>query len=175
MPFDKATQHSLGLFHGLPSWWKKHQAELARQQQQDEEEAAADNGGGSAKSDLPVVISRVGGGGGGGGGSQDGVSGSGGGHLGVRDRGLGGAGRPASGGGNAGPAWRRAGQTQTPPVAQFSSPFGPIGPPSSRRSMADQGVNRATRGIADMNPFSMLGQVDEGRENRQYDEDLVLP
>jgi hypothetical protein len=31
MPFDKATQHSLGLFHGLPTWWKKHQAELARQ------------------------------------------------------------------------------------------------------------------------------------------------
>ncbi|KAF7556106.1 hypothetical protein G7046_g6379 [Stylonectria norvegica] len=31
MPFDKATQHSLGLFHGFPSWWKKHQAELERQ------------------------------------------------------------------------------------------------------------------------------------------------
>lgn len=31
MPLDKATQHQLGLFHGLPSWWKKHQAELARQ------------------------------------------------------------------------------------------------------------------------------------------------
>lgn len=32
MPFDKATQHALGLFHGLPAWWKKHQADLARQQ-----------------------------------------------------------------------------------------------------------------------------------------------
>lgn len=31
MPFDKLTQHTLGLFHGLPAWWKKHQAELARQ------------------------------------------------------------------------------------------------------------------------------------------------
>ncbi|ETS74544.1 hypothetical protein PFICI_13028 [Pestalotiopsis fici W106-1] len=31
MPFDKVTQHQLGLFHGLPAWWKKHQAELARQ------------------------------------------------------------------------------------------------------------------------------------------------
>ncbi|KAK0635560.1 hypothetical protein B0T17DRAFT_48057 [Bombardia bombarda] len=31
MPFDKATQHSLGLFHGLPAWWKKNQAELVRQ------------------------------------------------------------------------------------------------------------------------------------------------
>lgn len=25
------TQHQLGLFHGFPAWWKKHQAELARQ------------------------------------------------------------------------------------------------------------------------------------------------
>ncbi|KAK3370246.1 hypothetical protein B0H63DRAFT_514412 [Podospora didyma] len=32
MPYDKATQQSLGLFHGLPTWWKKHQAELSRQQ-----------------------------------------------------------------------------------------------------------------------------------------------
>ncbi|RYP75241.1 hypothetical protein DL769_003852 [Monosporascus sp. CRB-8-3] len=31
MPFDKVTQHQLGLFHGFPTWWKKHQAELARQ------------------------------------------------------------------------------------------------------------------------------------------------
>ncbi|KAK4463965.1 hypothetical protein QBC42DRAFT_284890 [Cladorrhinum samala] len=29
MPFDRATQHSLGLFHGLPAWWKKAQQELA--------------------------------------------------------------------------------------------------------------------------------------------------
>ncbi|KAI8235424.1 Chromatin remodeling factor mit1 [Colletotrichum sp. SAR 10_96] len=36
MPLDKATQHSLGLFHGLPTWWKKQQAELQRQQQQQE-------------------------------------------------------------------------------------------------------------------------------------------
>ncbi|KAH6655544.1 hypothetical protein BKA67DRAFT_690327 [Truncatella angustata] len=31
MPFDKVTQHQLGLFHGLPAWWKKQQAEIARQ------------------------------------------------------------------------------------------------------------------------------------------------
>ncbi|KAI1631727.1 hypothetical protein F4809DRAFT_653798 [Biscogniauxia mediterranea] len=30
MPFDKVTQHQLGLFHGFPAWWKKRQAELAR-------------------------------------------------------------------------------------------------------------------------------------------------
>ncbi|GKT50337.1 uncharacterized protein ColSpa_10518 [Colletotrichum spaethianum] len=34
MPLDKATQNSLGLFHGLPAWWKKQQAELQRQQSQ---------------------------------------------------------------------------------------------------------------------------------------------
>ncbi|KAK1995467.1 hypothetical protein LX36DRAFT_582356 [Colletotrichum falcatum] len=34
MPLDKTTQHSLGLFHGLPAWWKKQQAELQRQQSQ---------------------------------------------------------------------------------------------------------------------------------------------
>ncbi|KAI1826038.1 hypothetical protein F4861DRAFT_546691 [Xylaria intraflava] len=31
MPSDKVTQHQLGLFHGYPQWWKKHQADLARQ------------------------------------------------------------------------------------------------------------------------------------------------
>ncbi|KAI1441515.1 hypothetical protein F5Y02DRAFT_421932 [Annulohypoxylon stygium] len=31
MPFDKVTQHALGLFHGFPAWWKKHQADLSRQ------------------------------------------------------------------------------------------------------------------------------------------------
>lgn len=31
MPQDRATQHSLGLFHGLPAWWRKQQqGELAR-------------------------------------------------------------------------------------------------------------------------------------------------
>ncbi|KAF9882031.1 c-x8-c-x5-c-x3-h type zinc finger protein [Colletotrichum karsti] len=38
MPLDKPTQHSLGLFHGLPTWWKKQQAELQRQQQQQQEQ-----------------------------------------------------------------------------------------------------------------------------------------
>ncbi|KAF6816238.1 chromatin remodeling complex subunit [Colletotrichum sojae] len=38
MPLDKATQHSLGLFHGLPTWWKKQQVELQRQQQQQQQQ-----------------------------------------------------------------------------------------------------------------------------------------
>ena len=29
MPRDAATQHMLGLFRGLPAWWKKRQGELA--------------------------------------------------------------------------------------------------------------------------------------------------
>jgi hypothetical protein len=33
MPTDKATQHQLGLFHGYPQWWKKHQQELQRQRE----------------------------------------------------------------------------------------------------------------------------------------------
>ena len=35
MPLDRQTQHLLGLYHGLPAWWKKreaeHQAEMRRQ------------------------------------------------------------------------------------------------------------------------------------------------
>jgi len=33
MPLDKATQMSLGLFHGLPAWWKKQQMEHQQQRQ----------------------------------------------------------------------------------------------------------------------------------------------
>ena len=31
MPLDTATQHAVGLFQGLPTWYKKHQEDLARQ------------------------------------------------------------------------------------------------------------------------------------------------
>lgn len=37
MPYDKATQRSLGLFHGLPPWWRKLQAD--QHQQRDVAEA----------------------------------------------------------------------------------------------------------------------------------------
>lgn len=30
MPFDKATQQSLGLFHGFPKWWKDLQEDLQK-------------------------------------------------------------------------------------------------------------------------------------------------
>ncbi|KAK0745286.1 hypothetical protein B0T21DRAFT_430634 [Apiosordaria backusii] len=42
MPMDKATQHSLGLFQGLPTWWKKRQAELSRES----ERGSSERGGG---------------------------------------------------------------------------------------------------------------------------------
>jgi hypothetical protein len=32
MPLDQKTQHDLGLFHGLPAWWRKHQAEVAKKE-----------------------------------------------------------------------------------------------------------------------------------------------
>ncbi|KAI0446183.1 hypothetical protein F4803DRAFT_568764 [Xylaria telfairii] len=42
MPTDKVTQHTLGLFHGYPQWWKKHQADLARQREAPPSEALKD-------------------------------------------------------------------------------------------------------------------------------------
>ncbi|KAI1363788.1 hypothetical protein F5Y08DRAFT_354096 [Xylaria arbuscula] len=39
MPSDKLTQHQLGLFHGYPQWWKKHQADLSRQRDAPSSEA----------------------------------------------------------------------------------------------------------------------------------------
>ncbi|KAK7397853.1 hypothetical protein QQX98_012787 [Neonectria punicea] len=35
MPFDQATQHSVGLFQGLPTWWRKRQADIQKQRQQE--------------------------------------------------------------------------------------------------------------------------------------------
>jgi hypothetical protein len=35
MPFDKATQQSLGLFHGFPKWWRDHQEDLQKHRNQD--------------------------------------------------------------------------------------------------------------------------------------------
>ncbi|KAI1421257.1 hypothetical protein F5Y12DRAFT_718642 [Xylaria sp. FL1777] len=44
MPSDKVTQHQLGLFHGYPQWWKKHQADLARQRDAPSPEAPKNSG-----------------------------------------------------------------------------------------------------------------------------------
>ncbi|KAI2625616.1 hypothetical protein GGR54DRAFT_654009 [Hypoxylon sp. NC1633] len=150
MPFDKVTQHQLGLFHGFPAWWKKHQADLSRQREGPVGSAGGpgDEGSGGAGMEEPARLSggdrfsARGGGGGGGGGETGGMS-------------------PA---GQSLPAWRRGGdpQQQMPqqseqkslasmrgvarggmgpgvgagagaartPGAPHGSPFGPIGPPS---------------------------------------------
>ncbi|RYP71097.1 hypothetical protein DL771_005031 [Monosporascus sp. 5C6A] len=51
MPFDKVTQHQLGLFHGFPAWWKKHQAELARQRDPGPPPSPLDSVGGAGGRD----------------------------------------------------------------------------------------------------------------------------
>ncbi|KAI8625738.1 hypothetical protein F5Y19DRAFT_242609 [Xylariaceae sp. FL1651] len=57
MPLDRLTQTQLGLFHGFPAWWKKHQADLARQRETPSENAirssGASSGGGSGSGDEP--------------------------------------------------------------------------------------------------------------------------
>jgi hypothetical protein len=50
MPSDKVTQHQLGLFHGYPQWWKKHQADLARQRETPLDSPSSDAGGSSLDS-----------------------------------------------------------------------------------------------------------------------------
>lgn len=87
MPRDTATQHMLGLFRGLPAWWKKRQAELAARvvplSSQDGDDDGSDHGNG----------------GGGGGGME--------GNRGNRDEGgLGGSGNRVLG-----TPWRREGRS----------------------------------------------------------------
>ncbi|KAI1136135.1 hypothetical protein F5Y05DRAFT_420267 [Hypoxylon sp. FL0543] len=150
MPFDKVTQHQLGLFHGFPAWWKKHQADLSRQR----------DGPG-----LGIA----------GAGAGAGAGGASGGEEGARERfmGRGGAAGVGGGGGSAGgagggegavgvgagiridptiPNWRRSGgefhasEQKTlgsgrgmargvgvgviNPMISYGSRFGPIAPPS---------------------------------------------
>lgn len=47
MPSDKLTQHQLGLFHGYPQWWKKHQADLSRQREPPLSESPQNRGPGN--------------------------------------------------------------------------------------------------------------------------------
>ena len=70
MPYDKATQRSLGLFHGFPTWWRKLQAEQQRQhdvvdaaaaveQQQQQQQQSQGRGGGSVVDDEPRGPNRA--------------------------------------------------------------------------------------------------------------------
>ncbi|KAK8084852.1 hypothetical protein PG997_006123 [Apiospora hydei] len=136
MPFDKMTQHQLGLFHGLPAWWKKHQAELARQRDPSDGEqdgpgpAPAPASGPSGERAAAGPESTRGGGG------SFGGRGAGGG---------GGGGTPATGSGhagNSGPgpggnlAWRRPNFGS---IEDATHGFGdhPMGSTSSRGSMGN--------------------------------------
>ncbi|KAJ4415668.1 hypothetical protein N0V85_002613 [Neurospora sp. IMI 360204] len=56
MPYDRATQHMLGLFHGLPAWYKRQQAELMRQRQ------VLTNNDESSTSKGPIDLSAIRGG-----------------------------------------------------------------------------------------------------------------
>ncbi|KAI0387069.1 hypothetical protein F5Y04DRAFT_288835 [Hypomontagnella monticulosa] len=144
MPFDKLTQHQLGLFHGFPAWWKKHQADLSRQR----DVPVSVGGSGVEEPGRLVNTERLLGGGGGRGLSSPrpssaaagGGSGAG---AGVGDV-MGVGSSPVSPGI---PGWRRGGEEQkslTPSrgvtrgvgtgvrsfITTYGSPFGPIAPPT---------------------------------------------
>ncbi|KAI1851068.1 hypothetical protein JX266_003733 [Neoarthrinium moseri] len=192
MPFDKATQNQLGLFHGLPAWWKKHQAELARQR--DVPAAAGTQAGGCSTA--------------GAGGSQ-GVSTSVDQIRAAGERsvgGLGGRGNLSSGGGSVATntastlAWRQRsqglgnnGSDDRGRVSQLGSgtgvgghgagslsasvwnpsPFGPIAPPPRAAGQASQSSTSPTSGIGSSlpiptdNPYASLGDLDEDKSEEQ--------
>ncbi|XXH03763.1 hypothetical protein Hte_010169 [Hypoxylon texense] len=165
MPFDKVTQHQLGLFHGFPAWWKKHQADLSRQR-----DSPVVGGGGNAGVAGAEEPARLSGdrflgrpGSGPGPGTTAGPSNA--------------AAAPASGGagngepgdmgpGSAGqdlPTWRRSvngnhvvgsrnmparvGPNMRAPIVSYGSPFGPIAPPV-RTSPLTPGTYAANMGDA---------------------------
>ncbi|KAI1761620.1 hypothetical protein GGR53DRAFT_469124 [Hypoxylon sp. FL1150] len=149
MPFDKVTQHQLGLFHGFPAWWKKHQADLSRQR-----DGPAGNGAEGVGEPVRLSSDRFLGRGGGpvtgpgpsitptpAGAAPLGGNGNGNGDPGV-DIGPGPAGQCL-------PSWRRNGSSEShraslaasrgmparvgpsmrTPIVSYGSPFGPIAPP----------------------------------------------
>ncbi|KAJ9165394.1 hypothetical protein NKR19_g513 [Coniochaeta hoffmannii] len=149
MPLDKDTQESLGLFQGLPIWWRKHQGEITS----DSQSNVMDSPPPLPPAGRPRGISNTGRGGFGGANrlrqntwrSQGPPA-----TTARRQSASSGSGAPA-GGGEQG----RHGQ-----VAQFSSPFGPIAPPSasSRREYdTAPGMAQASRNpFIDHNPWSVL-------------------
>ncbi|KAK7992012.1 hypothetical protein PG996_012975 [Apiospora saccharicola] len=122
MPFDKMTQHQLGLFHGLPQWWKKHQAELARQRDPSDGEQDG-SGSGTVTGSTGERLA------GGGGSAAEHPRSSSGGFLGRSACGSGGDGGGAAVGGNL--AWRRSNFAS---IEDTAHGFGDhsIGSPSAR-------------------------------------------
>ncbi|SPN97420.1 uncharacterized protein DNG_00934 [Cephalotrichum gorgonifer] len=58
MPADRATQQAMGLFHGLPTWWKKHQAELQRQRSEPSSPTARSCPAAAEAEAGPIALSR---------------------------------------------------------------------------------------------------------------------
>ncbi|KAI3322461.1 hypothetical protein HD806DRAFT_545157 [Xylariaceae sp. AK1471] len=59
MPSDKVTQHQLGLFHGYPQWWKKHQSDLARQREVPLESPRSSGQANDSKSNTERYLDRT--------------------------------------------------------------------------------------------------------------------
>ncbi|KAI1416091.1 hypothetical protein F5Y13DRAFT_206109 [Hypoxylon sp. FL1857] len=163
MPFDKVTQHQLGLFHGFPAWWKKHQADLSRQR---DGPGPVIGGGalGGEESGRERFLGR-----GGGPGAAAGSGGGGG------DTGIGVGSGVGSGIGSSPttpglPTWRRSGEFHASepkalgtgrsmargvgagvrnPLVSYGSPFGPIAPPSrgSTTTPASIAINTADSAV----------------------------
>ncbi|KAK3685474.1 hypothetical protein B0T22DRAFT_482438 [Podospora appendiculata] len=188
MPHDKATQHALGLFHGHPAWWKKHQAELSRQQRdlgdvsnqpvavvgssnnigpaheqqkQHRERSASGHAAAPARSsfhqsddDAPAGHGH--------GTSTAGVSSP--------------PGRAAAGSVS---SWQRPNPFVG--IAQFSSPYGPIGTPRTRyaheqpppptHTTLRRAPPAASSSIADTNPYSSLHQLEYRGDSPDTDKD----
>ncbi|KAK0638733.1 hypothetical protein B0T16DRAFT_421699 [Cercophora newfieldiana] len=105
MPHDRATQHALGLFHGYPAWWKRQQAELARQKPGPPSPAT------TAGTTTPTAAGPTATAGGSPGSSE-------------------GAPSPARRAAAAG-SWRSGSVPErTAQISHQTSPFGPIGPPA---------------------------------------------
>ncbi|KAI1439152.1 hypothetical protein GGR50DRAFT_690511 [Xylaria sp. CBS 124048] len=155
MPSDKVTQHQLGLFHGYPQWWKKHQSDLARQRDVPVTVDGPNNGGASNESRSSNerypgrAHAMVGGGGGGGRGGGDlSLTSDGGGQLAWQrpsdsqplgpppsvigrvsaTRGMSAAMRNSLAAG-------QPGTNLSPCPASYGSPFGPIAPPARNHGM----------------------------------------
>ena len=158
MPFDKGTQVTLGLFHGLPSWWKKHQAELQRQRGRELPE------GGERVEDEPLLALE----------EPTERAGSG--------RGLENAMGPrphpwrVGNVGNTGPGPRDARGISCTRIVRperpspYASPWGPIGPPS-RAPDTGAGTNSSQPATSQptigntSNNFALLSSLDSWEEN----------
>ncbi|KAI2464456.1 hypothetical protein F4781DRAFT_436423 [Annulohypoxylon bovei var. microspora] len=163
MPFDKVTQHALGLFHGFPAWWKKHQADLSRQREGPGPApgagiAAALGDGAQELTGLSAsrFMSRGGAPGPGAAPSSAGVG------VGFVEGKADGAGLASSPTAPGLPSWRRSGEHHSSeqkslgtgrgmtrgvgsgmrnPIVSYGSPFGPIAPPARTFSTGPSGAS----------------------------------